>query len=96
MTTDTPVDRWAALLEAVAASPVRRSVKPAGLPADAPEALIQAAKQAAGRVPALAQLLGIDMPPPPGPLRPVPPQGRRPARPPQPPKPPKPPEEPQL
>ena len=87
MAADTPVDRWAALLEAVAASPVRRSVKPAALPADAPEALLQAAKQAAGRVPALAPLLGIDMPPPPGPLRPVPPQGRRPARPPQPPKP---------
>ena len=90
MAADTPPDRWAALLEAVAASPVRRSVKPAALPAEAPESLIQTAKQAAGRVPALAPLLGIDMPPPPGPLRPVPPQGRRPPRPPQPPKPPKP------
>ena len=87
MSSDTPVDRWAALLEAVAASPVRRSVKPAALPAEAPEALLQAAKQAAGRVPALAPLLGIDMPPPPGPMRPIPPQGRRPARPPQGPKP---------
>ena len=36
---DAPAERWLALLEAVAASPVRRSVQPAGLPTDAtPEA----------------------------------------------------------
>ena len=34
MGSDTPPDRWLALIDAVAASPVRRSVKPAGLPAD--------------------------------------------------------------
>jgi len=69
MSADTPPDRWAALLEAVAASPIRRAVKPAGLPADPGAALLQAARQQSGRVPALAAMLGISMPPPPGPIR---------------------------
>jgi len=73
MSPDTPSDRWAAMLEAVAASPVRRQVKPAGLPSDAAEPLLQAARQQSGRVPALASMLGISMPPPPGPIRPSPP-----------------------
>lgn len=72
MTADTPSDRWAAMLEAVAASPVRRQVKPEGLPSDATEPLLQAARQQSGRVPALAAMLGISMPPPPGPVRPRP------------------------
>ena len=85
MAPDAPNDRWATLLDAVAASPVRRSVKPVGLPAQASEPLLQAARQASGRVPALAPLLGIDMPPPPGPPRPPKPGShpgaRRPPRP---------------
>ena len=48
-------------------SPVRRSVKPAGLPDPAGEALLAAARQASGRIPALATILGLNMPPPPGP-----------------------------
>ncbi|MDP9403097.1 MAG: hypothetical protein M3P85_07115 [Actinomycetota bacterium] len=68
---DAPADRWQVLLDAVVESPVRRSVKPAGLPTDAPEDLLQVARQAAGKVPALAGLLGIAMPPPPGPPRPL-------------------------
>ncbi len=64
-----PPDRWSALLAAVVESPVRRSVKPAGLPELAGDELLHAARQACGRVPALAPLLGIDMPPPPGPPR---------------------------
>ena len=71
MTADAPADRWQALLEAVVDSPVRRSVKPAAIPSPAPEALLHTARQAAGKVPALAPLLGIAMPPPPGPPRPV-------------------------
>ena len=63
---DTPQDRWAALLEAVIASPVRRSVEPVGLPPQAGPALQLAARQASGRIPALATLLGVDLPPPPG------------------------------
>jgi hypothetical protein len=76
-------DRWLTVLEAVIASPVRRSVKPAGLPAQAGPAVLATARQASGRVPALAAMLGIDIPPPPGPLRPRPPRptGRPVARP---------------
>lgn len=81
MSADTPSERWAAMLEAVAASPVRRQVKPGGLPADATEALLQAARQQSGRIPALAPMLGISMPPPPGPIRrspaPAPEAGRQ-------------------
>lgn len=69
MSSDTSSDRWAAMLEAVAASPVRRQVKPLGLPSDATEPLLQAARQQSGRIPALAPMLGISMPPPPGPIR---------------------------
>jgi hypothetical protein len=86
MTPDLDPERWAELLDAVVASPVRRSVRPAGLPANPGETLLHSARQAAGRVPALAAMLGIDMPPPPGPHRPVggrPPSGR-PNRPPSP------------
>ncbi len=79
---DTPQDRWAALLEAVIASPVRRSVEPIGLPPQAGPALQLAARQASGRIPALAALLGVDLPPPPG-LRPAA-RGARPAPPPPP------------
>lgn len=71
MSSDAPADRWLALLDAVAESPIRRSVKPAGLPAEPSEDLLQKARQASGRVPALAPLLGITMPPPPGPPRPA-------------------------
>ncbi len=63
-------DRWSALLEAVLDSPVRRSVKPVGLPREPGDALLLGARQASGRIPALAGMLGIDMPPPPGPARP--------------------------
>ncbi len=76
MAADTPPERWAALLDAVVESPLRRNVKPAALPGDAGEDLLQKARQASGRIPALAALLGIAMPPPPGP-----PRGARPPRP---------------
>ena len=72
MTTDTPPAEWLALLEVVVECPVRRTVKPAGLPAGADEALLTEARKAAGLVPELARLLGIPIPPPPGPRRPVP------------------------
>jgi hypothetical protein len=99
MAADTPPDRWVALLEAVAASPVRTTVKPAALPENPGEALLSAARQQAGRIPALTTLLGISMPPPPGPVRRIPPKptaggtggrgpGGGPKRPPAPPAPP--------
>ncbi len=56
---------WIAVLDAVVASPMRRSVHPAGIPA-AQEAQA-AAVRAAGHVPALAKLLGMRIPPPPPP-----------------------------
>jgi hypothetical protein len=71
MSPETPEERWLALLEAVVASPVRRSVKPSGLPRPPGEQLLQAARRAAGSVPELARLLGLPIPPPPGPRRPA-------------------------
>jgi hypothetical protein len=72
MSAETPPAEWLALLEVVVESPVRRTVKPAGLPADADESLLAAARKASGYVPELARLMGIPIPPPPGPRRPVP------------------------
>jgi hypothetical protein len=66
----TPPDRWLALLQAVVESPVRRTVKPQGLPHDPSPELLETARQQCGRVPALAALLGLSVPPPPGPARP--------------------------
>ncbi len=63
LTAASPPEEWMKLLDAVVASPVRRTVKPAGIPAD--EVARQAALHAAGAVPALAKLLGLRIPPPP-------------------------------
>jgi len=63
MTADLAPEAWMQLLDAVVASPVRRTVKPVGIPAD--EVAQQAARHAAGAVPALAKLLGLRIPPPP-------------------------------
>ncbi len=72
MTPETAPDSWLAMLEAVAASPVRRQVKPAGLPKAPHPDVDRVARQQSGRVPALATLLGISIPPPPGPRRRLP------------------------
>ena len=79
MAKDTAPADWQALLEVVVECPVRRNVKPAGLPDGADEALLAEARKAAGLVPELAKLLGIPIPPPPGPRRPVPARPARPA-----------------
>jgi len=79
MAKDTPPADWKALLEVVVECPVRRTVKPAGLPDGADEELLAEARKAAGLVPELAKLLGIPIPPPPGPRRPVPARPARPA-----------------
>ncbi len=63
MTADLAPEDWMHLLDAVVASPVRRTVKPVGIPDD--EVAKQAARNAAGAVPALAKLLGLRIPPPP-------------------------------
>jgi hypothetical protein len=63
MTAELAPEEWLRLLDTVVASPVRRTVKPAGIPAD--EVAQQAARHASGSVPALAKLLGLRIPPPP-------------------------------
>jgi hypothetical protein len=68
MAPDAAPDLWAALLEAAAESPVRRSVVPTGLPDNAPPDLKRAAHQMSGTIPALAKLLGVTIPPPPAPV----------------------------
>jgi hypothetical protein len=67
MSPEAPPERWSALLDAVALSPVRRSVQPVGLPPDPPPDLKRSAHQHSGSIPALAKLLGVSMPPPPVP-----------------------------
>ncbi len=69
MAADSAPGDWMAILADVLDSPVRRSVKPAGIPTDAGEELIAEARRAAGQVPELARLLGLPIPPPPGPRR---------------------------
>ncbi len=63
MTAELAPEEWLKLLDAVVASPVRRTVKPVGIPDD--EVAKQAARHASGSVPALAKLLGLRIPPPP-------------------------------
>jgi hypothetical protein len=70
MSPDTPAERWMALLDATATSPVRRSVRPLGLPAEAPPELKRSAHQHSGSIPGLATLLGVSIPPPPLPMTP--------------------------
>ncbi len=69
MTAETPSELWLALLAAVLDSPVRRTVRPSGVP-ETDEAK-EAARKAAGSVPELAKLIGLPIPPPP-PRRPPP------------------------
>jgi hypothetical protein len=66
MTADIAPDRWATLLDAVAYSPVRRTVAPAGVPAEPGDELLALVRKHAGRVPAIAGLFGVEAPPPAG------------------------------
>jgi len=61
-------ERWIELLDAAATSPIRRSIKPTAIPADPSGELHKAATVLAGRIPSLARLLGLRMPPPPRPV----------------------------
>jgi hypothetical protein len=81
MTEETAPERWLSLLEAAVESPVRRQIKPVGMPKDPSGEVERLARMAAGRTPALARLLGMPIPPPPKPVA-----GDRPARPPRPPR----------
>jgi hypothetical protein len=55
--------QWIALVQAAVASPMHRTIKPAGIPAD--ETCRNEAVKVAGAVPELAKLLGMRVPPPP-------------------------------
>lgn len=54
---------WVALIQAAANSPMHRSIKPAGIPAD--DAVRAEAIKVAGNVPEIAKMLGMKVPPPP-------------------------------
>jgi hypothetical protein len=71
---DAGPERWSAVLDAVAQSPVRTSGQPAGLPADPGDELLSTARAAAARVPGVGRLLGIEpaRPPRPGAIPPPP------------------------
>jgi hypothetical protein len=73
MGSDAAADRWAAVLEAVTASPVRRLVKPKGLPSEMPDDFLKVVRQSVEKVPGLGPLVGAPPPPPIGARRPAPP-----------------------
>lgn len=76
LTADAPAERWAAVLDATAFSPVRLAVKPQSLPEKPSDELVANAKKLASRLPQVAAAFGIevsDMPRPRGARRPVPP-----------------------
>ncbi|HET9077842.1 MAG TPA: hypothetical protein VFN68_12990 [Acidimicrobiales bacterium] len=68
LSAETAPDLWVALVEAVAESPIRRSVTPTGMPAEAPAEVKKTAHQLSGSIPGLAKMLGVTIPPPPAPL----------------------------
>jgi hypothetical protein len=66
-------DRWIAILEALAFSPIRTSVKPLGAPQATTDALRQTVKRLAPLIPQIAALFAIEVKPgaqTPRPLRP--------------------------
>ncbi|MEI7655055.1 MAG: hypothetical protein WCJ82_07275 [Actinomycetota bacterium] len=65
LTSECPAERWIAIVTAAADSPVRRQIKPLGIP-DSPECKAAAVKFA-GSIPAFAKMLGMRVPPPPPP-----------------------------
>jgi hypothetical protein len=56
-----PQDRWVTVLEAVAFSPVRASVKPSAIPAQPSEALLATVKRLAPLIPHIAALFGVSV-----------------------------------
>lgn len=55
-------DRWVAVLDALAFSPVRNQVVPTGIPANPSEELQSTVKRLARQLPAIAALFGVDAP----------------------------------
>lgn len=90
LTADAPADRWAAVLDATAFSPVRLAVKPQSLPEKPSDELVASAKKLASRLPQVAAAFGIEVGDAPRPRgsskpKPVPPPPRIPPPPPTPP-----------
>ena len=74
-------DRWIAVLESVAFSPVRAQVKPTSIPENPGEALLATVKRVASMVPHIATLFGVGVAPgssAPRPLRPTRPVRQKP------------------
>ena len=74
LTTETAPDRWIALLEALAFSPIRGQVKLTTLPQQPSEALLATVKRLSSLLPQIASLFGIEVSPgvsAPRPLRPT-------------------------
>jgi hypothetical protein len=74
LTTETAPDRWIALLEALAFSPIRGQVKLTTLPQQPSEALLATVKRLSSLLPQIASLFGIEVAPgasSPRPLRPT-------------------------
>lgn len=78
LTSDAPADRWTALLEAAAFSPVRTLVTPESVPSPAPEAVVATVTRLAPLMPQVAALFGIT--PAPDAKAPRPLQPQRPER----------------
>lgn len=57
---DTPQERWATVLDALAFSPVRGAVVPVGVPSEPDADLLTAVRRLADRIPAIATLFGVD------------------------------------
>lgn len=64
LTEDATPDRWAAVLDAIAFSPVRTEVAPVSMPATPSDELLAVIKKYASRVPKVAAAFGINVPAP--------------------------------
>jgi hypothetical protein len=75
LTPEDSAERWVAVLEAVAFSPVRGQVEPKGFPESPSEPVLATARRLAALLPAIADRFGVPQPPkgtpPPRPLRPT-------------------------
>jgi hypothetical protein len=65
LTSDASADRWTAVLDAVALSPVRRAVTPQSMPETPDAELVAAVKRLADRLPDIANAFGVEAEPQP-------------------------------
>lgn len=67
LTAEANTERWSAVLDAIAFSPVRRAVVPQSLPAPPGDDLLAAVRKLASRVPEIAAAFGVEPPAEPSP-----------------------------